>query len=666
MTVSKRSSESSCPRLSFRWRGHGRPHARDGLEPDTVRPGRQPGRKAFEPRSASCSSPVSPWWSRGARSSVSSTTTGIDRSWARNIRRSERRGATFFPKCGPSSGLNSSASVAARRLRSTTGTCRSSGTAIRKTAGSRSRTARFVTKAAASEVCLPSSQKRRAASTASDGSPRCGTWRNPRRRVTSDIDACTSAAAILERNPIDVPFAMFYLTDAGGAVARLVSITGLPADHPAAVTDAGGWAGRAGVAVQDRADRRSPGDRGRPHRPVRSAAGRRPVPGTVTHGCDTAAVAAGRRPSLWHRRRRRQPASNARRCVPDVLRRWPPSTSRPRSRMPARSRRSDAVRETLAELDRAKTAFFSNVSHEFRTPLTLMLGPVEELLADGDLCAAAPRRAGADAPQRAALAQAREHAPRFLAHRGRPHRRPSYEPVDLAASRWSWRACSAPPSSEAGLRLRRRLRPLARAGLRRPRDVGEDRPQPALQCVQVHASTARSAVTLRRARRSRRRSKCETPGAASPRDELPHVFERFHRVEATSARTHEGTGIGLALVQELVRLHGGTIEVESVLGARHALSPSAFRSAARTCRRNGSPRPARRPRRPIGADAFVEEALRWLPDARRAVDRSQRSARDDSRVHSRRRRQRRHARLHQARCSAADGVSRSSATASRR
>jgi CheY-like chemotaxis protein len=101
-------------------------------------------------------------------------------------------------------------------------------------------------------------------------------------------------------------------------------------------------------------------------------------------------------------------------------------------------------------------------------------------------------------------------------------------------------------------------------------------------------------------------------GVGIPEAELPRVFERFHRIEQTQARTHEGTGIGLALVQELVKLHGGSIDVTSrqgegtaftvrlPFGAAH-LPPERVREAA--------PRPAASG----AAQAFVEEALRWLP-----------------------------------------------------
>ena len=99
------------------------------------------------------------------------------------------------------------------------------------------------------------------------------------------------------------------------------------------------------------------------------------------------------------------------------------------------------------------------------------------------------------------------------------------------------------------------------------------------------------------------------------------MFERFHRIEGTEARTYEGTGIGLALVQELIRLHGGQVRVESTvgegstfivtipLGSAH-LPPERIH-AARSLTSTG-----------IGADAYAEEAQRWLPDDWRAADAS--------------------------------------------
>src|SRR5262249_7041090 len=52
-------------------------------------------------------------------------------------------------------------------------------------------------------------------------------------------------------------------------------------------------------------------------------------------------------------------------------------------------------------------------------------------------------------------------------------------------------------------------------------------------------------------------------GTGIPEAELPHLFERFHRVKGARGRSYEGSGIGLALVQELVKLHCGEVSVES-------------------------------------------------------------------------------------------------------
>ena len=83
-------------------------------------------------------------------------------------------------------------------------------------------------------------------------------------------------------------------------------------------------------------------------------------------------------------------------------------------------------------------------------------------------------------------------------------------------------------------------------------------------------------------------------GVGIPAAEIPRLFDRFHRIENVPSRSNEGSGIGLALVRELVGLHGGTITAESD-GRKAPRSPSRSRSAASTCRtRTWPPRAGRR------------------------------------------------------------------------
>jgi signal transduction histidine kinase/response regulator RpfG family c-di-GMP phosphodiesterase len=102
-------------------------------------------------------------------------------------------------------------------------------------------------------------------------------------------------------------------------------------------------------------------------------------------------------------------------------------------------------------------------------------------------------------------------------------------------------------------------------------------------------------------------------GTGIPEHELPNVFARFHRIQGARSRTHEGSGIGLALVHELVRLHGGTIEVASQLDVGTTftvrLPYGSSHLPAEHVHTNRSLTPSSG-----GADPFVQEALRWLPN----------------------------------------------------
>jgi DNA-binding NtrC family response regulator len=102
-------------------------------------------------------------------------------------------------------------------------------------------------------------------------------------------------------------------------------------------------------------------------------------------------------------------------------------------------------------------------------------------------------------------------------------------------------------------------------------------------------------------------------GVGIPEDQLERVFERFHRIEGTNARTYEGTGIGLALVQELVKLHGGNVQVESTVGQGSTFTATIARGTAHLpAERIHAPRLAASTA--VGAGVYAEEAQRWLPD----------------------------------------------------
>ena len=270
--------------------------------------------------------------------------------------------------------------------------------------------------------------------------------------------------------------------------------------------------------------------------------------------------------------------------------------------------------EALSELDRAKTAFFSNVSHEFRTPLTLMLGPLEDLLKQATSAAHSEQlslihRNGLRLLKlvNSLLDFARIEANRMEA---------AYEPTDLAALTTDLASVFRSALEKAGLRFIVDCPPL-------PEPVFVDR-QMWEKIVLNLLSNAFKFTSEGEIRLSLRASKTQVTlsvgdtGIGIAPDQQPHIFERFHRIPHVQSRTNEGSGIGLALVRELARFHGGDVSVESVPGQGSTFTLSIPAGSAHL------PPERLRPPRPLGLSnerttAFADEALRWIPESTRAT-----------------------------------------------
>ena len=425
--------------------------------------------------------------------------------------------------------------------------------------------------------------------------------------------ACRVAADSISENPYDLPFALVYLLDADTRVARLAGATAsLPAGSSVS------------PALVDLADMPPP-DTGWPLATVLDTRRAEIVPGLgerfgelpagawpepphtgivlplARSGQDQLAgfVVAGLNP---HR-----PYDDDYRGFLDLLA-GQIATAITNARAYEEERRRA---EALAELDRAKTTFFSNVSHEFRTPLTLMLGPVEDILSNPD-GAAGDRQTLLQVVHRNGLRLqklvnslldfARIEAGRIDAH---------YRPTDLSPFTADLASSFRSACERAGLELVVDVEPLD-TPVHVDHDMWEKIVLNLLSNAFKYTLHGGIQVALRPGPAGAELSVRDS-GSGIPDDQIPHLFERFHRVEGSRGRTQEGSGIGLALVRELVRLHGGEVRVESTVGQGSTFTVTvpfgtAHLPADRIMAGDG------RFAAPGSAAAYVQEAMRWLPE----------------------------------------------------
>jgi signal transduction histidine kinase/DNA-binding response OmpR family regulator len=418
-------------------------------------------------------------------------------------------------------------------------------------------------------------------------------------------DACAVAATTIARHPQDIPFALLYLIDEKGKQLQLAGAAGISAgtsmsplvialesEQPWPLADVLKF--ETAQVVDDLATRFGA-----------------EVPSGPWSDPPVQAVA-----TLIHSNVAHQPAGvliagiSSRLRLDDSYRSFVELVASQIATTVANARAFEEEKkraEALAEIDRAKTAFFSNVSHEFRTPLTLMLGPLEDVLSQSlpqnvqePLVLAQRNSLRLLKLVNALLDFSRIEAGRIEA---------VYEPLDLSSFTAELASNFRSAIERAGLTFSVNCDHL-------PQDVYVDREM--WEKIVLNLLSNAFKFTLLGEISVELRSAGETfelivsdTGTGIPAEELPHVFERFHRVKDSRGRSYEGSGIGLALVQELVKLHGGSVSVASELNRGSTFTVTIpFGKAHLPAERIGAERHL--PSTGGRAQSYVEEALRWL------------------------------------------------------
>lgn len=420
-------------------------------------------------------------------------------------------------------------------------------------------------------------------------------------------DACHAALEVLERGHLDVPFASIYLDDPDGQTARRAGFHGMLDDErivPARIGRDDPWpywdvhaAGSAreitGLATTH-AGLFSP----LPERPGQPPIGTGPdtvvavpLPGGGTAepvGVLFAGVSPYRALDVEYRRFLDLAARQVATAIADA------------DAFQAQRRRADE----LAELDRAKTEFFTGVSHELRTPLTLITAPAADSLDDVDhpLHPVQRDRIELIARNGGRLRRLVDTILDFARLEG-GRLSPELIPVDLAALTRGIAESFSPAVTRAGLGFEVDCPPLPSA-VDVDVSMWEKIVLNLLSNAVKYTHTGRVTVTLAAVPAGGVRLVVADTGIGIPEQERPLLFQRFHRVRGADGRSQEGSGIGLALVAELTALHDGRVEVAGGPGGG-----SAFTVDLPVTALTGAPTAHTRASTAVGH--YREEALQW-------------------------------------------------------
>ncbi|WWC90485.1 uncharacterized protein L201_005421 [Kwoniella dendrophila CBS 6074] len=214
--------------------------------------------------------------------------------------------------------------------------------------------------------------------------------------------------------------------------------------------------------------------------------------------------------------------------------------------------------EELAALDRAKSLLFSNISHELRTPLTLIAGPLDDLLHETS-----------EGPRKENLVMARRNVRRLtrlvstlmdVSRLEAGRLQGSFQLVNLGTMTKELADLFKSAMKQANLQYTINCDVTPRAVY-----VDTEHWEKVVFNIIGNAMkyTMEGFVSVRLKYTNKEAIfTVQDSGVGIPASDITLVGERFHRVQSVS-RSHEGTGIGLAFIKELIKLHGGVLSIHS-------------------------------------------------------------------------------------------------------